>query len=258
MVAALVAGVVSLLVTFGKIAWDARRRKQEQRLAAREKLDRYRAPLLAAVDDLGRRVNNVRNDGFLAYFDVEDMRDTALLSTLFRVAQYLGWVEIIYGHSDRLRFESDKATKAVTDTLGDIGWILAADEFDRANENDFTTSRLVLWREEQRAIGELMRHEGNDPRCIGFATFVDDYESRFSRWFATFASQLKDGSVSGTNRLAELHRVLARLIRQLDVDRVLVELDKTGKVTWPRWAQPSTLAAATKHTNVRALRASST
>jgi hypothetical protein len=125
---------VSLLVTFGKITWDARQTKRERRLAARERLDRYRAPLLAAVDDLGRRINNVRNDGFLAYLDIEDRRDMALLSTLFRLGQYLGWTEIIYGYSDRLRFESDRATRAVTDTLGDIGWILAADEFDRTDE----------------------------------------------------------------------------------------------------------------------------
>lgn len=44
-VPALVAGVVGLLVAFGKIAWDARQAKQQQRLAARERLDRYRAPL---------------------------------------------------------------------------------------------------------------------------------------------------------------------------------------------------------------------
>ncbi len=37
-VAAIVAGVVSLLVTFGKVLWEARQKKQERRLAAREKL----------------------------------------------------------------------------------------------------------------------------------------------------------------------------------------------------------------------------
>jgi hypothetical protein len=89
-IAALVAGIVSLVVTFGKIAWDARQAKRERRLAARERLDRYRAPLLAAVDDLGRRVNNIRNDGFLAYLDIEGRRNMAVHSTLFRLAQYPG------------------------------------------------------------------------------------------------------------------------------------------------------------------------
>ena len=201
-VAALVTGVVSLLVTFGMVVWDARQAKREQRLAARERLDRFRAPLLAAVDDLGKRLNNIRNDGFLAYVDIEDRRDMALKSTLFRLAQYLGWTEIIYGYSDRLRFESDRATAAVSSTLGDIGSILAADEFDRTDEDDFTTSQLMLWREEQRAIGELMCQGGDEPRCISFNSFVDQYEDRFSSWFDTFASQLKSEAAE-TNRLAE-------------------------------------------------------
>jgi hypothetical protein len=38
-IAAVVAGVVSLLVAFGKIAWDSRQMKWERRLAARERLE---------------------------------------------------------------------------------------------------------------------------------------------------------------------------------------------------------------------------
>jgi len=52
-VSAVVAGAVSLVVTFGKIAWDGRQKKQDRQLAAREKLDRYREPLLTAADGLG-------------------------------------------------------------------------------------------------------------------------------------------------------------------------------------------------------------
>ncbi|MGH8526953.1 MAG: hypothetical protein ACREXY_22930, partial [Gammaproteobacteria bacterium] len=233
-VAAVVAGVVSLLVTFGKIAWDARQEQRGRRMAARERLDRFRAPLLAAVDDLGRRLNNIRNDGFLVYVDLPGRQDVALQSTLFRLAQYLGWTEIVYGYSDRLRFESDQATRAVTDTLGDVGWILAADEFDRTDEEDPTTSQLMLWREEQRAIGELMRQPGDEPRCISFNTFVVNYEERFSRWFESFASELKGEAASDADRLAELHRVLTQLIRQLDVDKLLVEFDDIGRITDPK------------------------
>jgi hypothetical protein len=165
-IAAVVAGLVSLFVTFGKIWWDSHQKNQDEQLAARARLDRFRMPLLAAADDLGRRLNNIRNDGFFAYLDVDHRRDMALRSTLFRLAQYLGWVEIIYGHADRLRFENDGATKAVSQTMSDISWILAADEFDRRDDDHFTSSQLMLWREEQRAIGELMREGTDEPRCI--------------------------------------------------------------------------------------------
>ena len=106
----------------------------------------------------------------------------ARLSTLFRFAQYFAWTEIVYGFADRLRFETDEATKAVVKALEDIGWTLAADEFDRVDPDDFTTSRWMLWREEQRAIGELMRQDGDEVGCISFATFASIYEERFARW----------------------------------------------------------------------------
>lgn len=43
--------------------------------------------------------------------------------------------------------------------------------------------------------------------------------------------------------------MLAKLICELDTDRLLVEFDESGeKITKPLWAQPSNLAAPTKHT----------
>ena len=91
----------------------------------REKLDRYREPLLTAVDDLGSRINNIRNDGFLFYLRMRGRERTALLGTLFRFAQFFGWTEILYGSFDRLRFERDKSTKAVADVLRSVGRTLA-------------------------------------------------------------------------------------------------------------------------------------
>ena len=247
-VAAIVAGVVSLLVTFGKVLWDARQKKQERRLAAREKLDRYREPLLTAVDDLGSRINNIRNDGFLFYLRTRGRERTALLGTLFRFAQFFGWIEILYGSFDRLRFESDKSTKAVADVLRNIGRTFAVDRLDRADPSDFTTTQLMIWREEQRAIGEVMRAGDDPPRCMSFDSFVKEYDSRFAIWFGTFASQLDPASTPCSDRLAELQRLLASLIRELDVDRVLVQADPDGIVTEPRWAQPSMSVTRQKRT----------
>jgi hypothetical protein len=70
----------------------------------------------------------------------------------------------------------------------------------------------MLWREEQRAIGELMRQTDDEFRCIGFSSFADNYKDRFSRWFDTFASQLQNKSASNAYRLGELQRVLDGLL----------------------------------------------
>src|SRR6185312_13759942 len=181
--------------------------------------------------------------------NIADRRSAALHSTLFRLAQYLGWIEVIYGYADRLRFEGDEATSGVMGMLGDVGWILAADEFDRTDKDDFTTSQLMLWREEQRAIGELMRQDDPDSRCMGYNAFVDSYERVFSRWFVNFASQLEADSAAESSRLAELHRVLAKLICELDTDQQLVEFDENdAKVIKPQWAQAANLAKRTSHT----------
>jgi hypothetical protein len=236
-VAAMITAGVSLVLSLGKIGWDAHTKRQERRLAAREKLDRYRAPLLAAVDDLGRCVHNIRNENFLAYLRTDDRRDTALRTTLFRLAQYFGWSEIVYGYADRLRFERHEATKEVARIIGEVTRILATDELDRTNEEDFRTSRLMLWRDEQRAIGELMRQDGTEPRCISFDSFVDDYDKSFAKWFGTFARDLESEAIADSVRLADLHLMLVDLLRALDVDRVLVECDHTGEsIVRPTWA----------------------
>jgi hypothetical protein len=226
-VAAITTAGVSLVLSLGKIIWDEREKRQERRLAAREKLDRYRAPLLAAVDDLARCIHNIRNENFLTYLEVEDRRDAALRTTLFRLAQYFVWTEIVYGYSDRLRFERHDATKEVARMIGEVGRILATDNLDRTDEEDFRRSRLMLWRDQQRAIGELMRQDGEEPRCISFDSFVNNYEKSFANWFAAFAGDLNSGPVADSVRFAQLHVALVDLGRALDVDRVLVEFDQT-------------------------------
>ena len=75
---------------------------------------------MAATDDLGSRINNIRHDGFLLYLDTGSRQRAAMLSTLFRLAQFFGWVELLYGYADRLRFASDESTSKVAATLRSI------------------------------------------------------------------------------------------------------------------------------------------
>ena len=62
---------------------------------------------------------------------------------------------------------------------------------------------------------------------------MTNYEERFSRWFATFAAQLESPSASKTNRLAELHRAIVRLLRQLDVEQLLLQFDENKRLLKP-------------------------
>ena len=49
-------------------------------------------------------------------------------------------------------------------------------------------------------------------------------------------------------RLAELQRLLAGLVRDLDVDLIVLRADAGGELIEPRWARPS-MVAATPHTS---------
>lgn len=167
LIAAIVAGITSLTITFGD---PLGRPTTEARTPTRSAGEARPIPgtLLSAADDLGSRINNIRHDHFLLYLEVPERKQTALLGTLFRFAQFFGWTEILYGAGGALRFEQDESTKAVADGLREVGRTLAVDRLDRTVPMDFTTTTLMIWREEQRAIGELIRVDGGPDRLPEF------------------------------------------------------------------------------------------
>jgi hypothetical protein len=76
----------------------------------------------------------------------------------------------------------------------------------------------MVWREEQRAMGEVVRRERDDVRdhCVGFATFADNAIGPDARWFATFTSDLQAEGVADSERLQVLQHKLASLVGLLD------------------------------------------
>jgi hypothetical protein len=233
-VVALIAALGSLAVTLAKSLMDAHGKKQERLLVEQAELRRYRTLLWSAADDLGNRINNIRNQNFLVYLNQIDRRNLALNSTLFRFGQYFGWTEI---YRDYLRFNPARDTGTVSTALAKITIAFASDTIGREATLD---AQLMLWREEQLAIGHLMRQEGEMPTCVGFDTFIDDYEAKYAKWFKKFAEQLAAAFSHGKDsaRLAEIHHLLAELIVELDDEKVFVRLEN-GKIVTPLWARPS-------------------
>jgi regulator of replication initiation timing len=211
--------------------------KIEERLSeAKAELDRYREPLLVAADDLGERIDNIRSRGFHVYLRPESPRqETALRSTLFRFAQYFGWREILHRGLSVLRFERAEDTKEVARLMSHVVRTLATDKWDRTNGYD--SSLLMIWQEEQRAIGELMQEarEGGTPASVSFASFVDQFEPRYSRWFERFAAELLSTDLRKSKRLEYLHGVLAMLVIELDQDGVYIRRDHNEQIIEPEW-----------------------
>lgn len=181
-------------------------KEDEWQLAAREQLDEIRVPLLETTRDVEHRLGNIRTNHFLAYLNADEHRSrTTIITTTFRLAQYWGVVEFLYGNISQLRFEADEETRDVAQVVKSIGETFATDKLDQG--------RLMMWREEQRAVGELMM-KGSRRRSLqllGFASFTESYNEKFARWFDQIESDLRTHGIEHSQRLEKLQGLFAKL-----------------------------------------------
>lgn len=214
-----------------KATLESEREEQRRRSDAKAVLDRYRGPLLAAAFELGDRIDNIRNRGFLHYAQPgHPRREKARQSTIYRLAQYLGWREILRSQLQLLRFETQEDTRRVADLLTDVTRILARDDYG---------PHLMLWADEQRGIGELMTlHSAQDATvCLGFAGFLENY-AKLARWLDPMADGLSSDEVLQSERCRLLQWALMGLVLALDEEetygdaealrRTREEIESTG------------------------------
>jgi hypothetical protein len=203
-----------------------------QRVRRTEALDlmgRYRDPLLWAVHDLRSRVRTILEEDFLARYLIaaEDpilasgdafMRPYARRHTMFVLAQYLGWVEILRRDVGFLDLGDQRRNRKLVELLSVIRRVLFAVDLDPV---------FHVPAGHQRAVGEMMiapdHATPGQGRCIGFAAFCHrlDGDHDFAAWFeridAGIVAYAQD-SGRGGNRLAELNERLTDLIEFLDPD----------------------------------------
>ncbi len=196
------------------------RTEHERKVQAETIIARYRDPLITATFELQDRIQNLLrmpDHSLLVYLSVTSRSKLALESTLFRFAQYFGWTEIVRREIQFLESDASSATRTVQDAIGNVAWGFATDKLGK----DF-----MVWREEQRAIGEEMLTDGPDVRtCIGYATFTSSYEEKFARWLDGVAATLQ--STFDRRRLVELHHFLIDLGKQLDPEE--------RRYPWAEW-----------------------
>ncbi|WP_328868828.1 hypothetical protein OHT76_01355 [Streptomyces sp. NBC_00287] len=199
---------------------------QQRRIASVERLnymDRYGASLAWAAFDLQSRLFNILSGRYLTMFLVQGTDKEAELarrSTVFVIAEYLGWVEILRRDVQFLDLGSSRSNRQVMTQLSEI-----AETFNRATARH---DEFRLFRIQQRAIGSVMIHPGGEPgrrRCLDYVEFCEllDADSRFAAWFSEL---LADVDVIATDmapaegRLRSLQRELVELINLLDPDAV--------------------------------------
>jgi hypothetical protein len=147
-----------------------------------------------------------------------------------------------------MHFAKDEETKIVAGFIRDISRTFATDALKPAvlspTERYICFNRFMVWREEQRGIGEMMcvGHDGKPASCAGYASFVNQYEERYSKWFTAIANDLQSfakdrqsKAVDDSERLRQLQSLLAKLVTQLDEEKAYMRLNDMGKPEEQRW-----------------------
>ena len=180
-------------------------------LRAEEVLARYREPLAAAAFDLQSRLYNIlRLDFFRKVGNSEALIEEALRTTLFRLAQYFGWTEILRRDIQFLSFPEADETRHVAQLQSEISRCFLSDSYSRA---------LMIWGDEQRAIGERMIvEEHGKVLCMGYASFRERCDTTFAAWCERLRNELQNEPAR--TRLSDVQHLLCELVEALDANRV--------------------------------------
>jgi hypothetical protein len=213
----LAGAVVAALVS----GWVAVRQSRamalfERDLRAEEVLTRYRQPLAAAALDLQGRLYNVLALDFVESFGgVHALNREAARTTLFRFAQYFGWSEILRRDIQFLSFADDADSRAVVRLQARV-----TEHFLDSGVGE----AMMIWRDEQRAIGERMIvEEHGKVICMGYARFGDCCERDFAPWLDRVWEEL--AQPAARERLRNVQHALCDLVELLDDRRLLIPHD---------------------------------
>jgi hypothetical protein len=209
--ATLVGALVALRQSRTDADLERLKRSLEAEAQAEEILKRYREPLAAAAFDLQSRLYNILELGFFDNFGAPHTRaEEALRTTLFRIAQYFGWTEILRRDIQFLSFPEADETQRVIELQRKIAKSFLTDDYGE---------ELMIWGDEQRAIGELMIvQEHGKVQCMGYARFRKECNGVFAQW----REQLRDDVVGEASheRMCEVQHLLCDLVETLDDKRV--------------------------------------
>ena len=179
----LILGLISSLVAIGAAViavWGQLRVKRveahlelqkseaERRAETAQTARRFREPLGRAAYELQSRIFNIIKGGFLTVYSEGGngrTRSYAINHTLFVIAQYFAWTELIRREIQFIDLGADQETRHLAQLQHKIYSAWQTDRYD---------ALLRVFGGEQHAIGERMIWEGpRGPQCMGYASFVD-------------------------------------------------------------------------------------
>jgi hypothetical protein len=189
-------------------------RKAETEQTAR----RFREPLGRAAYELQSRIFNIVRGAFLkVYWRNGDARTRAyaINHTVFVIAQYFAWTELIRREIQFIDLGADEETRQLAQLQHRIYAAWQTDRYEPL---------LRVFGGEQHAIGERMIWEGpRGPQCMGFASFLDYLNRSPDPLICALQSDvesLANGLEDALPRLTELQHSLIDLAVFLDPEAV--------------------------------------
>lgn len=171
-------------------------------------MKRYRDPLLRSAFELQSRFFNILKQNLLWVYLINGTtqeREYTIQSTLFVIAQYFGWIEILRRDIQFLDLGNVKENRELSKLLESISGLFLT---------DYYRSEFRIFRIEQRAIGELMiNQKGNKLDCIGYHDFVENLQKpEFYKWFKKIENDIKKLSESDNANETRLYKIQHSLI----------------------------------------------
>jgi hypothetical protein len=232
---ALISGGVALLLALLAVWGQSRARRAEAELArvrAAEERELAAArsfePLIRAAYDLQSRLYNILQRNLLGrFFDRGDEQERSYVveSTVYVLAQYFAWTEILRGAIQRVDLAQDERTRQLT---------LLQDRIYSAFQTDGFARPLRVFAFEARAIGErLIRDGSRGLECLGYAPFLNSEETRMDPLIEALREDVR--SLSGhlqeaRPRLASLQNAVVDLLEFLDPEHIRNPPEHLSKV----------------------------
>jgi hypothetical protein len=204
----------------------------EQKDRIRLEIERWANPILGAVMDLERRLDNILNDeGYFALSPVTQENvnpdwsityDYFLPSTVFLFCQYFCWVRLL---EERLRFDLFRGQKEKDLFLKEVRAVsVTLSRFPLTELSGLSGGDTQVFNLQQRALGEaLVIGENDDARCLPFAKFLEKWvDPNFKASLAPIIS-LVDGLNPRNEKRWRRLKMMQKKLQQLRVesDRIL-------------------------------------
>lgn len=224
-IAAIIAVISAVISIYGqtRIARLTDRLTKQREAESREAqtaalMSKYRNPLLRSATDLQSRLYNIHQQNFLKrfYHQSPSAQNYAINNTLYVVAEYFGWVEILRREVQFLDLGDLELNRRLSELLVNI---------NQAFAHYKPKGAFQLHNGDQRAIGEIMTvpRPGSEMigyDCIGYATFVKKMgDPEFAGWFAKLKDDIDtmgNAPKIDAERLVLIHSKLIDLIDFLD------------------------------------------